>query len=1247
MKKLLSMVLVGVLALSMQVTNGLEGETTTVVDTTLTEKQPAENQTADQVDDEDAMLRVAPVLLAVGNGNGMDEDHPLEIPEEALLWKDADKQEVLIGVDAEWAQTNIFDQNVQFVKLVVPESTITIGEVAFDEGAIITNGASGYVKGDATKKDNRKVGHLISEIDFSNAVNLVEIQERAFNENALLKRIDLSKTKVEHIFEAAFVHSGAEVIILPTTIKMIDKYSVWSSTHSQNLRFIGAREPIDDNEIAYELPDGIEELGESSLGGWINPLNNYLLKGGNIIIPASVTKMAENPFAGDNGSVGATFLVKTTDPNVFNQYDIHAFNAHDHMNSRSPIVVLNDVNMYTGVDQTRLQEMKKNSRITYPLDVVFDHGDHEDRVKKLYGLDARFEMDAKGHWHKDDAYTLPVITKKASPGKKNVWKLPNGKTLDLAQNGNGMTSLVENDAPVGELRLTIGEEDDPTTFSVNAKIDTASDAFLPLTEKFDLAHRNLPIHSEVTIPDDFKAGKTLPGTRHNGQKIVNGLWSIKSVSIENHGVKIPITADNKIADLTSDVEILLRLEFNEDKYGVHVENVVKPGVDPKYTLPPEIQDFVDKYNEDRVYAENETVELPYPLPKEEVVPDVGKWVLEGYEAKDEHNNNVVVNDNRFVMPAAVVEVKAIWNFVEVKKYKVDLTYTPDDQLTNEIKKVRDDFNKDNATVIEGKDVTLPHKEGDVVYNPTLDANLMLKSLKAMKNGVAVQLTGDNKIMNLDGNVSVTGEWDVNKIPRKVTWTNEYIKDPNGPTGPSPVVNNKETMFNLEQNDVANQKLMGQKVELPYAVGDRVPLVDGAWVLDSYEAHKKDMTGDVVQVVDKRNIVLPNDDVVVKAVWRYQAENTFKVELKPVFEGAKQDEDLSKAVTDFNAKHMAVKLNADVVLPYKVNATYPAKDMDGLWIVKSVLVMKDGKEVTLDATNTIKGVDHDVVVDVVFEFVANPHGVSFENKITMKNGTPNMLPEEITKAVEAFNDMQLIPANQKTMNEMVKLPYDKGVMVKDPKNDGVWTLDTVTAVDENGMAVMVKDGMVTIPTSNVHVIGNWVFAKNAAMIMKLPTIHANDRTIMAGSMFNPLDGVSAVDGDGKAIALTLANVKSNPVNTNKEGTYMVVYEVALDNGAKVSKAVNITVKKDSSAVVSSKPPVSGGNKPNPSASGKPSSNMTSGSAPMKKDSTVVTNHASSSIIPKTSDDLHVGVYSVVLIGMLACIGFVLVKRSKYE
>ena len=76
---------------------------------------------------------------------------------------------------------------------------------------------------------------------------------------------------------------------------------------------------------------------------------------------------------------------------------------------------------------------------------------------------------------------------------------------------------------------------------------------------------------------------------------------------------------------------------------------------------------------------------------------------------------------------------------------------------------------------------------------------------------------------------------------------------------------------------------------------------------------------------------------------------------------------------------------------------------------------------------------------------------------------------------------------------------------------------------------------------------------------IPVINAEDKELMVGDPFDPLEGVTAHDDEDGDIVLTAADVIDNNVDTSKAGTYSVTYKVKDSQGASSTRTITVVVK----------------------------------------------------------------------------------------
>ena len=152
--------------------------------------------------------------------------------------------------------------------------------------------------------------------------------------------------------------------------------------------------------------------------------------------------------------------------------------------------------------------------------------------------------------------------------------------------------------------------------------------------------------------------------------------------------------------------------------------------------------------------------------------------------------------------------------------------------------------------------------------------------------------------------------------------------------------------------------------------------------------------------------------------------------------------------------------------------------------------------------------------------------------------------------------------------------DKTIKVGDKFNP----LDGVSAKSGDGEdltnKIEISDNEVNVDNSGTYKVSYYVKDSNGKEASKtitvtvekdeekensLPIINASDKTIELGSKFNPLDGVSASDEEDGDLTNNITIISSN-VDVNKEGVYVVTYEVKDNDGGKARKSINITVVK---------------------------------------------------------------------------------------
>ena len=194
---------------------------------------------------------------------------------------------------------------------------------------------------------------------------------------------------------------------------------------------------------------------------------------------------------------------------------------------------------------------------------------------------------------------------------------------------------------------------------------------------------------------------------------------------------------------------------------------------------------------------------------------------------------------------------------------------------------------------------------------------------------------------------------------------------------------------------------------------------------------------------------------------------------------------------------------------------------------------------------------------------------------------------------------------------------------------------------------------TITSATTEFTGTWVFKPDMVYINEAPVIHANDRIINIGDIFNPLEGVTATDKEDGTITLTTGNVIKNDVDTTKAGIYSVTYKVTDSNGNSAVKTIQITVKEkekpsqpenDQNTGISDNDSAGGTDSstenPNPPDLEKPDKTTPKKDLPTRKGS-----ERASTDIPETGDRVNIKLYFFLALASILIISLFFGKKKR--
>lgn len=363
-------------------------------------------------------------------GTGATAADPYELPEEAFLWEKAGEKTTLIGVSPTWYKTYVEDQNIKYVSVKIPATTVKINRCF--AGAYGSSN-SGYNSAGTQENSTNISGKLVA-VDFSQAAALKTIDVQAFGfVSNLTGVIDLSNTQVEVIEGNAFKNTAITGVILPTTLKRVGNDNANSSGDAsvfgqcKNLAYI--RVAGGDSNAVLELPSSLQLIGYTGFlldGTTIEQTmqtNPFVIK-----IPASVTEMQHTAIGFENRTAmrNAQYLFEETDfTNTKFQTDC-LFNSPYTNNWGVARFVSKEaydsfVAQYSG-------SSKFYGYPTYEFTLKFK--DTSIEQTKLWGQSIQYEKGSDNYWKLNTDYALPTAPTGQEPaaGQVGYWDL-NGDEL--------------------------------------------------------------------------------------------------------------------------------------------------------------------------------------------------------------------------------------------------------------------------------------------------------------------------------------------------------------------------------------------------------------------------------------------------------------------------------------------------------------------------------------------------------------------------------------------------------------------------------------------------------------------------------------------------------------------------------------------------------------------------------------------------------------------------------------------------
>lgn len=200
----------------------------------------------------------------------------------------------------------------------------------------------------------------------------------------------------------------------------------------------------------------------------------------------------------------------------------------------------------------------------------------------------------------------------------------------------------------------------------------------------------------------------------------------------------------------------------------------------------------------------------------------------------------------------------------------------------------------------------------------------------------------------------------------------------------------------------------------------------------------------------------------------------------------------------------------------------------------------------DITSKIKVIENNVKIDIVGKYkvkyqVTDSNKEQVEKEITItviKNEEPIITAKDITLTInDSFDELKDVTAKDQEDGDITnKIKVIENTV--NPKKEG--TYKVIYEVTDSYNQTTTKEIKVVVVENNNH-----------------PIIEVEDKILFIGEEFNELDEVTAKDQNGNDLTDKI-KVIENTVNTTKEGTYQVTYQVEDKEGNKTTKTIEVTV-----------------------------------------------------------------------------------------
>ena len=722
---------------------------------------------------------------------------------------------------------------------------------------------------------------------------------------------------------------------------------------------------------------------------------------------------------------------------------------------------------------------------------------------------------------------------------KSFVEVVDGQTLELTPKNLGLTIKDEDEEDKDKLRLEVKDKSDNNKVITEFRKDTpgiyelecvAIDRYNERSEAITL-QVNVGLDNVTTKPTITKDGQPIADMTISGGDVFKPLENVKAVDAKGRVLNVDVLVDKELE--------------------------LDPETDTEYNLTYTATDIYGNKAE-------ETVKLTVLANQSPVINGVKDHHLEVGEAFDpEAGVSVNDEDNNIEL-----NVQSNVNVNIPGTYKVIYTATDSKGKTTRAQ---------STVIINGKPV-ITALDRTINVGDTFTEKEALQGVSVfdqedgyITTGTSVQIS--NVKTDTPGKYTVTYSVADSK---GTTVTKDIVVTVNG----LPVINATSKTIN---------------------VGDKFTDEDALKLINVVDHEDGNITTKATVVENNVDINTPGEyKVVYSVVDKYGAKATKEIKVRvnglPVINATPKtinvgdkftNEDALKliSVVDHEDKDITTKatiekneVNPEVAGEYAV--VYSVADSDGAKVTKEIKVRVNGlpvinatsktinvgdKFTNEDALKLISVVDHedkDITTKATIE--RNEVNPEVAGEYAVVYSVVDSDGAKVTKEIKVrVNALPVINATPKTINVGDEFTDEDAMkLLINAYDQEDKDITTKVTIEKNGVNTK-EAGKYPVVYSVVDNDGAKVTKEITVRVNALPVINATDKTIKVGEEFtkeDALEGIFAYDHEDKDITSKIEVIENN-VKANEEGTYIIKYSVTDNDGATVTKTINVTVERN--------------------------------------------------------------------------------------